>query len=103
MRVLLQASIPAKEGNEHVRKGTLGSTIQKILDELKPEAAYFVANDDGERSAFLVLDMKESSDLPRLAEPFFLAFNARVHVRPTMTPQDLAAAAPHIEKAAKAY
>jgi hypothetical protein len=50
-----------------------------------------------------VFDMKESSELPKVAEPWFLAFNASVTVRPTMTPQDLAAAGPGFEKAIKEF
>jgi 7,8-dihydro-6-hydroxymethylpterin-pyrophosphokinase len=47
--------------------------------------------------------MTDSSQLPAVAEPFFLAFNAVIDVQPAMTPQDLAAAAPAIERAAKNY
>ena len=76
MRMLLRAVLPNETANAAVRKGTLGSTIQKILADLKPEAAYFVASDGGERCAVVVFDMKESSELPKVAEPWFLAFNA---------------------------
>ena len=103
MRMLLRAVIPTETANAAVRKGTLESTLKKILADLKPEAAYFVATDSGERCAVIVFDMKESSELPKVAEPWFLAFNARVTVRPTMTPQDLAAAGPGFEKAIKEF
>jgi hypothetical protein len=103
MRMLLRAVLPNETANAAVRKGTLGSTIQKILADLKPEAAYFVATDHGERCAVVVFDMKESSELPKVAEPWFLAFNAKVTVRPTMTPQDLEAAKPGFERAIKEF
>ena len=86
-----------------VRNGTFESTIKKILADLKPEATYFVATDNGERCGIMVFDMKDSSELPKVAEPFFLAFNARVTVRPTMTPQDLAAGSPGFERAIKEF
>jgi len=41
MRMLLKVSIPVEAGNAAAQNSTLGSTIQRILDELKPEAAYF--------------------------------------------------------------
>ena len=103
MRMLLRAVLPNETANAAVRKGTLGTTIQKILADLKPEAAYFVATDSGERCAVVVFDMKESSELPKVAEPWFLAFNAKVTVRPTMTPQDLEAAQPGFERAIKEF
>jgi hypothetical protein len=102
MRMLLKVSIPVENGNAAARAGVLGSTIEKILADLKPEAAYF-AEDNGARTGYVFFDMKESSELPAIAEPWFLAFNATLTVRPAMTPADLAKAAPSIERAAKAH
>ena len=102
MRMLLKVSIPVEAGNAADQNGTLGSTIQRILDELKPEAAYF-SEDDGERTGYIFFDMKESSQLPAVAEPWFLAFNARLTVRPAMNPQDLATAGASIDRAVKKY
>jgi hypothetical protein len=102
MRMLLKVSIPVEAGNAAARSGNLGSTIEKILDGLKPEAAYF-AEDNGERTGFIFFDMKDSSQLPAIAEPWFLAFNARLSVRPAMNVKDLAEAIPGIEKAVKGF
>ena len=41
MRMMIQISIPIEAGNEAARRGTFGPAFQKILDALKPEAAYF--------------------------------------------------------------
>lgn len=103
MRMLLRAIIPNEPANTMIRNGTFESTIKKVLADLKPEAVYFVATDTGERCGLVVFDMKDSSELPRVAEPFFLAFNARVTVRPTMTPQDLAAGSSGFERAVKEF
>ena len=102
MRMLLTASMPVEIGNAAAANGTLGTTIQKILADLKPEAAYFVA-DGGERTAFVFFDMKDSSEVPAVAEPWFLAFNAKVTLRPAMNPQDLAAGMPGMQQAVKNY
>ncbi len=99
MRMMLQFTIPVEAGNEAARTGAFGHSFQKILEALKPEAAYFGAGASGERGGFIVLDLKDASQIPAVAEPFFLAFNAHVTLYPVMNAQDLANAAPGIEKA----
>lgn len=103
MRMLLRVSIPVETGNAAAKGGTLGSTVEQILKDLKPEAAYFFADDNGQRSGSIVFDMKDSSEIPAIAEPWFLAFNAKVSFRPIMNPQDLAKAGPSISRAAEQY
>jgi hypothetical protein len=102
MRMIMTVSIPVEAGNAAVRNGTLGSTIQRILGDLKPEAAYF-AEDDGMRTGYIFFDMKDSSQLPAIAEPWFLAFNARLSVRPAMNAQDLTAGMPGMARAAENF
>ena len=102
MRVFLKASMTVETGNQAIRSGKLPETIQAILDEQKPEAAYFIA-DNGKRTALLFLDIQDVWQLPALAEPWFLAFNATVEVTPAMNIADLAKAGPAIEKAVRKY
>jgi hypothetical protein len=102
MRMMLRVSIPVESGNAAARSGTLGKTIQSILAELKPEAAYF-SEENGERTGFIVFDMKESSQLTAIAEPWFLAFNAKLTVRPAMNVEDLTAGGAGVERAVKNY
>jgi hypothetical protein len=47
--------------------------------------------------------MDDPSDLPGIAEPWFLAFNAEIEAQPAMTPEDLQKAGPAIEAAAKKF
>ena len=103
MRMLMQIAIPVEAGNQAARTGAFGSSFQRILESLKPEAAYFTAVGDGERGGFIVFDLKDTSQIPAIAEPFLLAFNARVKLSPVMNAQDLAKAIPDVEKAVKEY
>ena len=102
MRVMMKVSMSVEAGNRAAKANKLGSTIQAILAEQKPEAVYFCA-ENGQRTAFLFLQMRDSAEIPKLAEPWFLAFNAHVTVRPAMNPQDLAAAGPGFERAIKEF
>src|SRR5574342_889455 len=91
MRFLLKVNIPIESGNAAAKAGKLGATIQSILADLKPEAVYF-ADNNGQRSGFIFLDMQDASQIPAIAEPWFLAFNAGVEIHPVVTPDDLARA-----------
>jgi len=102
MRMMMKVNIPVDAGNAGARSGALGTKVQQILAELKPEAAYFVA-EDGQRTGFLFFDMNDSSQLPAVAEPWFLAFNASITITPAMTPQDLSQAVPSIAAAVEKY
>jgi len=102
MRCMLKVCIPVETGNEAARQGSLGKTIEEILSEMKPETAYFT-EEHGERTGFIFFNLKDTSEIPAIAEPWFLAFNARVEFRPCMNSEDLKKAAPAIERAASKY
>lgn len=102
MRFLIKASMATEAANDLARSGQMSPTIRQILDELKPEAAYFT-EEMGERTALLIVDMADASRIPAIAEPWFLAFDARVEFHPLMTPEDLEKAGPGIEAAVKNF
>jgi hypothetical protein len=102
MRFLVKVNIPVEAGNRAAKAGTLGTTIQAILADLKPEAVYFT-DDHGQRTAFLFLDMHDASQIPAIAEPWFLAFDANIEIHPVMVPEDLSRASSAIEMAVKKY
>jgi hypothetical protein len=101
MRFLFKISMPVESGNAAAKKDGF-KAIQTILDQQKPEAAYFIA-EGGKRTGILILNMQDASELPGIAEPWFLALNASIEVTPAMVPADLAKAGPAIEKAVKAF
>jgi hypothetical protein len=88
MRMIMFVSMPVEVFNDAVRDGSAGNKIQKILAAQKPEAVYF-ADLGGQRTGVMVVDLAKASDIPALAEPWFLSFNAEVEIHPTMTPEDL--------------
>ncbi len=102
MRMLIKVSLPIAEANAAVADGTLATTMKSILDEQKPEAAYF-AEENGVRTAFLFVNLADSSQIPAFAEPWFLTFNAKVEFHPAMNVDDLKNAMPALESAARKY
>jgi hypothetical protein len=94
MRFLVKVKPPLERINKSIQDGTFNTKMQQILSELKPEAAYFT-EEDGRRTAFLVVDVAESSQITKVGEPFFIGMSAEVHFHPAMTAQDLAAANLH--------
>jgi hypothetical protein len=86
--MMLKVTVPTVEGNKALKDGSMGKFIEHTLSELKPEAAYFTA-EKGQRTAYLFVDVKDSSDMPHFGERFFLAFNAAVDFVPVMNAEEL--------------
>jgi hypothetical protein len=87
---MLKVLFPVEASNKAMKEGALEKTIGKMLEQLKPEAAYFFP-DGGRRSAIFVFNLKEPSDIVLTAEPFFSALNAEVYLVPVMNADDLKA------------
>lgn len=88
MRMLLHVEFPPEPFNSAVRDGSIGKKMKAILDDLKPEAAYFTEY-DGCRGGTMIINVDSPSQVPKIAEPWFLYFNAEVKFRIAMTPEDL--------------
>jgi hypothetical protein len=88
MRMLLYVQFPPEPFNTAVRDGSAGPKIQKILEAIKPEVAYF-SEQHGRRGGTFVVNVSDPSEVPSLAEPWFLTFNAVVEFRIAMKPEDL--------------
>ncbi|MFK8909370.1 DUF3303 family protein [Streptomyces sp. YS-3] len=88
MRMLLIAELDTEKANEAIRNGSLGKTMEAALEGIRPEAAYFTSR-NGSRTAFIVFDMEDSSQIPKTAEPFFLEMGAKVEFAPVMNQDDL--------------
>lgn len=76
--------------------------IQSILQQQRPEAAYFLP-EHGRRTGVFIINLKDASEVAAIAEPWYIAFDAIVEITPVMLPEDLAKAGPVIAEAVKAY
>lgn len=88
MRMLLTVTLPHEPFNTHVRKGTVGPLIRRILEETRPEATYFTEQ-MGQRTAVLVVNVDDAAQIPAFAEPWFLNFEGDCEFRIAMTAEDL--------------
>lgn len=88
MRVMLRVEFPVAEGNAAIRSGKLPQIIQGFMAKWKPEAAYFTAM-EGARTAFFVFDLADTSQIPSVAEGFFMGLNAKLQLYPVMNAEDL--------------
>jgi|SRR5580698_4620779 hypothetical protein len=102
MRFLMKMEIPVDAGNAAISDPGFGQKIQSALKEVGAEAAYF-ASMEGQRGAYIIVNMKDASQIPAIAEPFFLWLNAKVEFIPVMIAEDLVKAAPSIAAAVKKW
>jgi hypothetical protein len=100
MRVLFKISIPVEAGNAAAKDGF--KAIQSILEQQKPEAAYFLP-ENGKRTGLLVINLQDASEIAGIAEPWFLALDAAIQATPVMIPADLQEAGAAIAQAVKTY
>jgi len=89
--MLLSVTFPSEPFNTLVKEKKAGQIINRILSELKPETAYFT-EENGSRGAVFTINVSEPSQVPFVAEPFFLKFNAECKFRVAMTAEELSKA-----------
>ena len=100
MHILMQVIMPNEPFNSYARKGNVGDKLGRIMETIKPETAYFT-NFDGKRGGIFVVEIDDASQVPSLAEPFFMTFDAEVQFRVCMTPDELGRAG--LDKIAKTW
>ena len=100
MRFMITCRIPMEKTNELTRAGRLHSTIHSILEELKPEAAYF-SDIEGARVGYIIVNIDDASQIAAMVEPLFLGLGAAIQVHRVMSPEELGKATPAIEQASQ--
>ena len=89
MRLLMQVTFPTARFNDLWRSGQVGPKIRKILEDIKPQAAYFGKQTGGQRGAVIVVDVASESDYVRFTEPWLLTFDAQIETSICMTAEDI--------------
>ncbi len=102
MRFMLSFRVPTEKANATIKDGSFAQNLQSIMEDLKPEAAYFT-DVEGARGAYFIVNMDDASELPAKAEPLFHGFGATIQVHLVMTAEDLQRATPALEQASQKY
>ena len=95
MLCVVTIRIPIEAGNAALADPNFGKKMQQVLGDVKAQAAYFTTV-NGQRGGYIIVDIADASQIPAVAEPFFLWLKADVQFAPAMRPEDLAQAGPSI-------
>ncbi|MBY6189134.1 hypothetical protein KUV22_01735 [Microbulbifer agarilyticus] len=88
MRLLFRFTIPVEKGNECASDGTLMLALKVLVEETKPEAAYFHL-DNGCRAGTLVFEADDAEKMAAINEPFFAKVNACIDIQPVLALDEL--------------
>lgn len=88
MRTMMKLKLDTEAASKLIADGSMPQLMQETMERLRPEAAYF-GPDNGVRTAFIVFDLKDPSDLPAITEPLFNRLKATVEMFPVMDRDDL--------------
>jgi hypothetical protein len=88
MRMMMKMQMDTEAGSRAIADGSLPQMMGETMERLKPEAAYF-GPEDGVRTAYIVFDLADPSQIPSITEPLFAKANASVKIFPVMDRADL--------------
>lgn len=88
MRTMMKVQIDTEAGSRAIADGSLPQLMEKVFARLRPEAAYF-GPENGVRTAFIVFDLQDPSQIPSITEPLFSKVRASVQIFPVMDRNDL--------------
>ena len=102
MRFIMKVRMSDEAANDKLADPQFGRKMHDALAEVKAEAVYFTTI-CGSRGFYAVVNIDNASQMPALAEPFFIWLKAEIDWYPVMTLEDLAKAGPSIEAAFKKW
>ena len=88
MRMMMKVKMDTEAGSRAIENGEMPKLLGQMMERLQPEAAFF-GPEDGVRTAFIVFDLKDPSDLPSISEPLFRMAKAKIEMFPVMDREDL--------------
>ncbi len=86
--MMLKVQMDTEAGSKAIADGSMPQLMQDMLERLQPESAYF-GPEDGVRTAFIVFDLQDPSQIPSISEPMFSKVKANLRMFPVMDREDL--------------
>ncbi len=86
--MMMKVQMDTEAGSRAIADGSLAQVMQETLGKLQPEAAYF-GPENGRRTAFIVFDLQDPSQLPTVTEPLFSTMKATIQMFPVMDREGL--------------
>lgn len=90
MRTLIQVELDTDTANKMITGGEFSEGFDKMMEMLKPEAAYFHPR-GGRRGMTLVVDLPNEASIVTTLEPFWTQLGADVDMCPCMNVDELRA------------
>jgi hypothetical protein len=88
MRMMVTVELDTPTANQALVSGTIAEVVPQLMEQLKPEAAYFLPL-GGRRGVVLFVDVPDASSIVTTCEQFWLQLNAKVEMTPCMNADEL--------------
>jgi hypothetical protein len=95
MRMMMVAQMDTEAGSKAIAAGEMPQLLGDMLERLNAESAYFGPL-DGVRTAFVVFDLQDPSQLPSITEPLFSKAKANIRMFPVMDREALQKGLQHV-------
>lgn len=88
MRLMLKFTIPVEKGNAAEKDGSLAAAIDALIEQVRPEAAYFTL-EQGKRAGIVIFEESDQARLTTINEPLFAKLDAAIEIMPVLSADDL--------------
>ena len=95
MRVMVKFNFPTQGGNDALKAGKIGIVLPRIMEDLKPEAAYFYS-EKGQRGGHFIVNMTDSSQVLEIGERLWFGLGGDVEMVPVMNADDIQKGLPSV-------
>ena len=86
--MMLKVQMDTEAASNAIADGSMPQLLEGMMERLQPESAYF-GPEDGVRTAFIVFDLEDPSQIPSISEPMFSKVKANLRMFPVMDRADL--------------